>query len=151
MVKYPDQQSMIEVNRFLVEKDEERVKNYVTRHEWKMEKNPGGYWIEIVRNGKGPVLINGSMVIVDYKESLLDGTLCYSSGGGNLKTFRLGYGEWTRGVDEGLKGKHVGDSIRLIILPTMTYGLPGDGNKIPARSVVVYELAIKAQQSASSR
>ena len=72
MVKYPDQQSMIEVNRFLVEKDEERVKNYVTRHEWKMEKNPGGYWIEIVRNGKGPVLINGSMVIVDYKESLLD-------------------------------------------------------------------------------
>jgi len=146
-IKQPDEPSMMNVNRFLVEKDEELVKNYINRHGWKTEKNPAGFWIEIVKRGKGPVLQNGKQVTVDYKESLLDGTVCYSSAGGKFKTFKLGYGEWTRGIDEGLKNRHVGDSIRLIVLPSMAYGVPGNGDKIPARSVVVYELTIKSQQN----
>jgi len=36
----------------------------------------------------------------------------------------------------------VGDKATFIMPPHLAYGLPGDGNKIPARSVIAYEVIL---------
>lgn len=146
VTRKPSENEMLEVNRFLVEKDQEIVENFIRRHGWNMERDEAGLWWQVVEKGTGSLLKNGNRITVVYMESLLDGTLCYSGDQRKPKTFRLGYGEWTRGVDEGLAGKHEGDSVRLILPPSLAYGFPGDGNRVPPRSVVVIVLKVLSQQ-----
>jgi FKBP-type peptidyl-prolyl cis-trans isomerase len=37
---------------------------------------------------------------------------------------------------------HVGDKARLILPPHLAHGLLGDENRIPARSIIVYEIEL---------
>jgi FKBP-type peptidyl-prolyl cis-trans isomerase len=54
----------------------------------------------------------------------------------------VGQGEVEPGLDEGIRLLHSGDKARFILPPHLAYGLIGDENKIPARSVIVYDLTV---------
>lgn len=132
-----DDQSLMEVNKFLVEKDVELIHSYINRMDWEMSEDSTGFWYYIVENGNGGKLFNGDIITIDYSESLLDGTLCTTTTGKEPRSFKLGYGEITRGLDEGIAHMQVGDSARFIFPPNMAYGLAGDGARIPARAVII--------------
>ena len=132
-----DDQSLMEINKFLVEKDVELIQSYINRMNWEMTEDSTGFWYYIVEKGNGGKSFNGDIITIDYSESLLDGTLCTTTAGKEPRSFKLGYGEITRGLDEGIAHMQVGDSARFIFPPNMAYGLAGDGSQIPARSVII--------------
>ena len=138
----PDEESMMEVNRFLVEKDNELIDAFIRRRGWDMKKTDYGYWYAVIRKGQGQQIRKGDVVLVNYRESLLDGTLCYSSEESGPKRLATGRGEVIPGLEEGLSYLHGGDSAVFIIPPSLAYGLPGDGKRIPRRAIIVYELRI---------
>ena len=79
---------------------------------------------------------------MDYKCSLLDGTLCYSSEELGAREVILGRGEIEAGLNEGLRMLRPGGEAVFILPPFLAFGLIGDDKAIPPRSTLVYEVKI---------
>lgn len=137
-------EQLIEANRALVEKDKQRIACFIKRNNWNMQETETGLWFEILDTGEGSASRPGLLATIDYKVSLLDSTICYTSDESGLKTFEIGRGGVESGLEQGILLLNEGARARLIIPPYLAYGLPGDGNKIPARSIIIYELELKS-------
>ena len=136
------EETLVRTNRYLVEKDEERIQRYTERHGWLMTRSGTGLWYQIYSHGTGPRVTEGKKVTITYTLRLLDGTLCYSSEEQGPKNFVAGHGSVESGLEQGILMMRKGDKARLILPPFLAYGVPGDRNKIPPRSVIVYELEV---------
>jgi FKBP-type peptidyl-prolyl cis-trans isomerase FkpA len=132
-----------DVNKFLVQKDEERIRSFINRRDWNMQKTGSGLWYQIYQNETGSNVNEGDYVKLDYEIRLLDGTLCYTSDSTGAKIFRVGATEEVTGLHEGLKLLSQGDKARLIIPPHLAHGLMGDSERIPARAILVYDLTVQ--------
>src|SRR5512147_2286925 len=73
------QDALVEVNRMLVQKDKQKIINYIKEHNLTLKESPTGLWYGITRAGSGVGVKDGMTVTIDYDVTLLDGTLCYSS------------------------------------------------------------------------
>ena len=131
-------QNLVKANRGLVDLDQERISDYVKRHGWKMDKTKTGLWYEIYEHGTGEQASLGKIAHLNYKISLLDGTVCYSSDSTGELRFKIGQGGVESGLEEAILMMKVGDKGRFIMPPHLAHGLIGDQNKIPARSSIVY-------------
>jgi len=132
-----------DVNKFLVQKDNERIQSFVERRGWQMKKTGSGLWYQIISDKTGTKINEGDKVKIDYEIRLLDGTLCYTSDSTGFKEFVVGRQETMVGLQEGIKLLTNGDKARFIIPPHLGYGLIGDENRIPARAILVYTLEVK--------
>ncbi|HLN54538.1 MAG TPA: FKBP-type peptidyl-prolyl cis-trans isomerase [Bacteroidales bacterium] len=141
-VNKPGKGEMEELNRYLLEKDRERIMNFAERKELQMTETPTGLWYQIIKQGEGAYLKEGNRITMDYECSLLDGTKCYSSDESGPKEVVLGKTGIETGLYEGLKLLRPGSVAIFIIPPFLAYGLPGDGKRIPPRSVIVYKVNI---------
>ena len=135
-------EELMRVNRYLVGKDADVIKGYLKRRNWTMVNSPTGLWYMIYQKGDGPVAESGKMATIKYNVWLLDGTLCYSSDNLGLKKFRIGKGGVEKGLEEGILLMHVGDKARFIMPPHLAQGLVGDEDKIPPRSIILYEVEL---------
>lgn len=141
--KQKSSNNLDDVNRFLVEKDRERIQSFVERREWEMKKTGSGLWYQIISdNKKGKKIEEGDKVKINYEIRLLDGTLCYTSDSTGAKEFVVGHQETMLGLQEGIKLLSEGEQARFIIPPHLGYGLIGDEERIPARAVLVYRLEV---------
>ena len=82
------------------------------------------------------------MVTLAYDVSLLDGTHCYGSDSLGFKQFRVGQGGVESGLEEGILMLNKGSKAIFIMPPHLAHGLTGDGDQIPARSVIVYHVEL---------
>ncbi|UCG27168.1 MAG: FKBP-type peptidyl-prolyl cis-trans isomerase [Bacteroidales bacterium] len=137
-----EKESLVKVNKYLLEKDKDIIENYVDRRGWEMDISEAGLWYMIYEEGKGPKVNEEDFVTIGYSISLLDGTICYDSDESGPKQFRVGAGGVEAGLEEGIRLLREGDKARFILPPHLAYGLIGDENKIPARSVIVYDLEV---------
>src|SRR6056297_1450806 len=101
-----------DVNKFLVEKDNERIRSFVERRGWQMRKTGSGLWYQIISDKTGKKINEGDKVKIDYEIRLLDGTLCYTSDSTGLKEFIVGRQETMVGLQEGIKLLSIGDKAR---------------------------------------
>lgn len=138
----PGKEDMEEVNRYLLEKDRELIMNYAERKELNLAETPTGLWYQVIKQGEGDYIQEGNRITMDYECSLLDGTRCYSSDESGPRQVVLGKTGIETGLYEGLKLLKPGAEAIFIIPPFLAYGLPGDGKRIPPRSVVVYKVEI---------
>ncbi len=129
-------------NRYLTTLDAERIENYARRRDWDMKVTESGLWYQIYENGSGDKAREGQIAVLNFKISLLDGTLCYSSDSLGSKEFLIGQGGVESGLEEGILMLHPGDKARFIMPPYKAHGLLGDMKKIPARSIIVYEIEL---------
>jgi len=136
------ERAMVGANRILVKKDQEKIKAYIQRNNLSLEESPTGLWYGITVKGTGDKAAEGLIATLVYKVSLLDGTLCYDSEVLGAKQFRIGQGGVEAGLEEGLLMLTVGSKATFIMPPHLAHGLPGDGNKIPARSIIVYDVEL---------
>jgi FKBP-type peptidyl-prolyl cis-trans isomerase FkpA len=136
---------MVDVNRYLVQKDNERIQNYIERKGLVMEQTLSGLWYSITRNADGEVFTEGSSLTIEYKTTLLDGTLCYTSDKTGVKNVVIDKSEIESGLNEGLKLLSPGDEALFILPPYLAFGLLGDGNLIPARSIIVIEVKVLSE------
>lgn len=142
MTPEEEKEMLLRVNKFLVQKDIELIGSYAARHGWEMEVTGSGLFYEIYERCDGTRAENGMKVRIDYRLSLLDGTLCYSSEQDGAKEFLLGKSFEISGLELGVAMMREGEKARFIIPPHLAYGLLGDEKRIPARSIIVYEVEL---------
>lgn len=138
----PGKNEMVDLNKYLIQKDKERIKNYIERKNLKMNESSTGLWYQIIKEGNGKVFTDNDNVVMDYECSLLDGTKCYSSKDMGRKELILGRSEMEPGLNEGLRLLRPGAEAIFIIPPFLAYGLIGDRKMIPSRAVIVYNVSI---------
>ena len=138
----PDKNEMADINKYLVQKDRERIKNYIERKNLRMNESPTGLWYQMTKEGTGKYFVDNDKVVIDYECSLLDGTKCYSSKSLGPKEVIIGRSEIEQGLNEGLKLLKPGAEAVFIIPPYLAYGLVGDRKMIPSRAVIVYNINI---------
>jgi FKBP-type peptidyl-prolyl cis-trans isomerase len=138
----PGKNEMAELNRYLVQKDRERIENYIERKNLKMAETSTGLWYYIRKAGEGDFFRDNDRVVFDYECTLLDGTFCYSSQESGPRDITIGRAELEAGLNEGLRMLRPGAGALFILPPYLAHGLQGDGKKIPPRSVVVYDISI---------
>jgi len=138
----PGKNEIADINMYLIQKDKERIQNYIERKNLKMKESETGLWYLIKKEGTGSFFKDNDNVRLDYECFLLDGTKCYSSKTMGPKEVILGKSELEAGLYEGLRLLKPGGEAVFILPPFLAYGLVGDGKAIPSRAVVVYEITI---------
>jgi len=143
-----EKEALIRINKYLITKDGERISAYLKRRNWEMKISETGLWYMFYENGTGEKAKTGNVVTLDYTVELLDGTKCYDSDSIGVKHFRVGQGGVEQGLEEAILLMKKGDKARFILPPYLAHGLVGDGNKIPSRAIIIYDielLEIKAE------
>lgn len=138
----PGNAEMENLNRYLLQKDRERIQNFIERKNLDMSESPTGLWYQVLVEGKGSFLTDNSKILIKYECSLLDGTRCYSSELSGPKELILGRSTMEPGLNEGLRLLKPGGAAIFILPPFLAFGLPGDGKMIPPRAVIVYNINI---------
>jgi FKBP-type peptidyl-prolyl cis-trans isomerase FkpA len=133
---------MAELNKYMVQKDRERIVNYIERKGLEMTESPSGLWYQIKSEGTGSYFKDNDRIVMEYECYLLDGTRCYSSRESGPKEVILGRSEIEAGLSQGLRMLKPGGEAIFILPPFMAYGLVGDGKRIPSRAVVVYNISL---------
>ncbi len=136
------QEPLVKVNKFLVEKDEVIISKYAKRRNWEMTETETGLWYMVYESGLGDSIGDGDIITVKYELSLLDGTICYNTDTLGAESFVVGGSVVESGLDEGVTYLRQGDKARIILPPHLAHGLLGDENKIPARSIIIFDIEI---------
>jgi FKBP-type peptidyl-prolyl cis-trans isomerase FkpA len=139
---HPDKNEMADMNRYVIQKDKERIQSYFERKGLNMKETPTGLWYCVLKEGEGNLIKENERVVYEYDCILLDGTKCYSSKESGPNEIKLGRSELPSGLNEGFKLLKPGSEAIFILPPFLAYGLIGDGKKIPPRSTIVYEIKI---------
>lgn len=130
------------VNKVLVDNDTEIIKNYINRRNWEMSVSATGLWYNVYFEGGGKKVNKRDYVELNYKLWLLDGTLLYSSDSTGPKKFIVGKGGVEAGLEEGVLFLTEKSKARFILPPHLAHGLIGDGDKIPGRAIILYDIEV---------
>jgi len=136
------EEALIGANRMLLQKDKEKIEDYIQEQHLTMQESESGLWYGITEPGTGARVKENLLVTLKYYVDLLNGTHCYSSDSLGYKQFRVGKGGVESGLEEGVLLLNEGSKAVFILPPHLAHGLTGDGNKIPARSVIVYHVEL---------
>jgi len=131
-----------EVNKYLTQDDEDVMVGYSRRMGWDMKIDSTGMLYQIYENGTGDKAKKLKFITLNYTVSLLDGTICYSSDSSGVLNFRILQGGKESGLEYGVLKLREGDKARFIMPPYLAHGLIGDENKIPPRSIIVYDVEV---------
>ncbi len=133
---------LVKVNKILVDKDSAEIVSYCERRKIDLTVSNAGLWYKIYHTGKGDSAKAGKVANINYKIWLLSGKLCYSSDSTGTKSFLIGQGGVETGLEIGILKMREGDKAKFILPPNLAYGLLGDEKKIPARSIIVYDVEL---------
>jgi len=133
---------MVRVNKYLVKKDVELIESYIQRRGWEMEVTESGLFYQVYEHGDGKAAASGKYATINYLISLLDGTICYTSEDLGPKVFMIGRSSEESGLEQGVLMMQAGDKARFIMPPHLAHGLLGDEDRIPPRSIIVYEVEL---------
>lgn len=97
--------------------------------------------IETLKEGTGDVAKKGDTVTVNYVGTLQNGTKFDSSiDRGEPFPFTLGENRVIQGWELGVLGMKAGEKRKLTIPPELAYGSRAMGDKIPANSMLIFEI-----------
>jgi FKBP-type peptidyl-prolyl cis-trans isomerase len=137
------QDKLVEANKMYVKRESDEINQYVAHHNLNMITTGTGLRYMITKKGDGKELAKvGQTARVNYKVSLLDGTFCYSSDKNGPEDIVIGKDYTETGLHEGMQYLHVGDEALFILPSHLAHGLAGDGDKIPAKASVIYEIKL---------
>ena len=135
---------LVKVNQHLVRTEAEDIDAYIARHGLELKKTGSGLRYAISEKGEGLLAEKGKVARLHYTLSLLNGKTCYSSKELGLREFFVGKGGVESGLEEAVLLMGEGDRGRFILPSHLAHGLVGDGDCIPKRAVVVYDLKLVA-------
>ncbi|MCC6691685.1 MAG: FKBP-type peptidyl-prolyl cis-trans isomerase [Bacteroidia bacterium] len=133
---------LINANKLSVKRESEEIDQYAKFKNWNMITTGTGARYMIYKHGEGGVAQSGQMARIAYKIYLLDGTLCYTSEKNGPKQFVIGGDNTETGLHEVITYLSVGDKAMIILPSHLAFGLAGDGNKIPPKSSVLYDIEL---------
>ena len=132
-------ENLINANRVIGQAEDTQIRSYAARRGWQPQQCSNGAYLERTRPGSGPLLEDDDTVALAYRVEALNGSVLYD---GVRDTVVLGQHQPTVGVDAALHGQQRGSTLRLLLPSSLAYGVVGDGDKVPARTVLVYHISI---------
>jgi FKBP-type peptidyl-prolyl cis-trans isomerase FkpA len=134
---------LLEKNKKLSHSESVAIDEYIKKNNWKGAVKTGtGLRYIIILEGDGILAKTGNIAKVNYKVSLLDGTLCYSSDSKDPNEFKIGQDDIESGLHEGITYMHVGDKAKFLLPSHLAHGFTGDQKKIPSNSPILYEIEL---------
>lgn len=122
--------------------DDKLIQDYLTKNNLTAQSTGSGLFYVITKPGKGDNASAGKMVSVNYTGMLLDGTVFDSSVGKEPIEFQLGMGQVIPGWDEGISLLNTGAQAKLIIPSRLGYGPMQMSEKIPANSILLFDVEL---------
>lgn len=131
---------MKEVNKDVALEELEQIDLLLERYQWPVTETGTGirYWI--YEQGNGRKLSNGDRIQSEYTIHLINGNEVYNSDNDGLMDLDIGNSNVTPGMAEMVHLLHEGDGVKIIIPSHLGFGLAGDGQKIPSRATLIYDL-----------
>lgn len=129
-------------NVLLLDAEKQEILDYIARHGWEMQETGTGLHYMIYHRGKGEKALMGMWATMAYSVHLLSGEKIYSSKELGNKSFLIGQGGVESGLEEGILLLRQGDKARFVMPAHLAHGFPGDGNRIPQRSAIVYDIEL---------
>ncbi len=140
----PDPESLehalLESNKRLVERESESINLFIQRLGMEMEETGSGLRYVISREGEGEKAAFGQVAIIDYTVYLINGDVVYTSWDASPLSFTIGRGGVESGLEEGILLMRKGGNALFVLPSHLAHGLPGDGDKIPRRATIIYEV-----------
>lgn len=134
--------ALMDANRTLAEREAMDIDAWIRRQGLTMERTGTGVRIRVVSDSVGTNARPLQTAAIDFKVSLIDGTVCYASTPGEPEDFTIEKDNVESGLHEAIQRLSVGDSAIIVIPSHRAYGLAGDSKKIPMRSTVIYHLRL---------
>lgn len=134
--------SLITYNQQIVQSENQEIDDFIRRYHWKMNTTPTGLRFLIYKKGNGISAQKGEIVTLHYTIKKLTGDLIYSTVPDHPVEFEIGKHELNNGLEEGILLMKTGDRAKFILPSHLAYGLLGDLNKIPLRTILVYDVAL---------
>jgi len=135
-------ETLIETNKLLLEAERQDIMDFISRYGWDTRETGSGLHYYIYREGHGPLAEKGQFALIDFSVCLLTGEEIYSSRESGPRRFLIGQGGVESGLEEGILLMKQGDRAKLIMPPHLAHGLPGDGDRIPLRATIVYDVEL---------
>jgi FKBP-type peptidyl-prolyl cis-trans isomerase FkpA len=135
-------ESLMKANKNFVRSEDQQIEDFISRYGWKMKETGTGLRYMIYKEGRGMSAEKGRQAIIKFTVSLLNGEKCYSSEETGNKIFVVGKGGIEAGLEEGILFLKKGDRAKFILPSHLAFGLVGDGNKIPAKATLVYDVEL---------
>jgi len=134
----------MEANKLIVQKENDEMDYYERSHQMSCTKtNSGIRYFVYEPSAKGDSIRTQDKVVLSYKLSLLDGTLCYSSDKDGKRTIIVGQDDIESGVHKALLYLKRGDKAILLLPSHLAHGLMGDMKKIPPQMPIVYDIEVE--------
>ncbi|MDR1681599.1 MAG: FKBP-type peptidyl-prolyl cis-trans isomerase [Prevotellaceae bacterium] len=131
--------AMIELNREMVERENRQIETYIRRHRLPMQRFDDGYYGMITRHGEGIAATDSTILTLRATIRLLSGEVCYND---RIITFRPGNTAEISGLHRVAASLRKGARASFIFPPLLAYGIYGDGDKIPQRSILIYDIEV---------
>jgi FKBP-type peptidyl-prolyl cis-trans isomerase len=136
--------TLIQYNKQILSSEDEEIEDFVHRYHWKVTTTPTGLRYMIYKEGNGIKAGKGKIVTILYTLKKINGDLIYTADPGHPCEFELGKHAVSNGLEEGVLYLKTGDRAKLILPSHLAYGLLGDLNKIPMRTILVYDVEVIA-------
>jgi len=133
---------LMDVNSLLTVSEDQEIEDFIARYRWQMQSAGSGLRYQIYHSGNGKKAQKGMLAQIAYKVILINGVEIYNSQKDGIREVLIGRGESESGLHEGLLLMHQGDKARLILPSHLAHGFPGDGNLIPKRATVIYDIEL---------
>ena len=131
---------LITANKYIASSEQTQIDGYVSRRSWNCETLPCGARLVVQKSGMGSPIKNDDRVIVRYTLSTLNDKTLYAD---RTDTLVVGRHNATVALDEALLRMRHNSEAWLISPSEAGYGVAGDGDRIPSRTVLVYQLKVE--------
>ncbi len=130
-----------------IEIDDKLIQEHLAKNKIKAEKTASGLYYKMSKQGTGELAKAGQKVSVNYTGMLLNGEKFDSNIDPQFQhvepfQFMLGAGNVIKGWDEGIALLKKGGKATLYIPSTLAYGKNSPSPKIPANSVLVFDVEL---------
>ena len=137
------------IKKFIQEKNKENVgiedqqiDDYLKRRKWTFQRTKTGIRYHFYQRGQGMNPKPNQRVELHYELSLIRGEKVYSSKDEGPLRFVVDHEDVPAGLNEFVQLMKPGDKAMLIVPSYQGYGVAGDGNKVPARATLIYDLEL---------
>jgi FKBP-type peptidyl-prolyl cis-trans isomerase len=142
------QQRQADEAKAQISKDDALIQSYIAAKGIKdVQKTMSGLYYVITKAGTGANVENGKTAVMNYTGRTLDGKMFDSNTEKEFNheqpfKFKLGQGMVIRGWDEGVALLNKGAKATFIVPSTLGYGAQAIGDKIPANSVLTFDVEL---------
>ncbi len=130
-------ENMINANRVVIQSEATQIEGYLQRRGMATKALPCGAQYYEYTHGSGASINPDDTVIVNYRLEALDGTPFYTN---QTDTLTVGRRQVTVALDDLLTVVPCGSQAWLIAPSNTAYGVAGDGDRVPSRTVIVYNI-----------